>query len=164
MSEQALHVLPYLAGIVDGEGYIGVKRAAHPARVTPGHHARLAVKMNRPAEAVSLLHHTFGGSLRTDRGMLAWEVTNASAERVLRALLPYLLVKRAQAENVLALRALQSESRRHRTKPTGRSRDFPNSHGTVRRIANRVLSDEYIAAADTLWQRGKALNRGGDAQ
>jgi hypothetical protein len=160
------YLLPYLAGIIDGEGYIGVKRSAcHPGRVTPGHHARISVKMNEPAPAVRLLAEAFGGRCAPENGraMLCWQVTDAAAERALTALLPYLLVKRAQAENVLALRVLQRESRQHRTKVIGH-RNFPNSYGTPRRVENRTLSDEYIAACDQFWFRGKTLNGGGDAQ
>lgn len=161
-------VLPYLAGIVDGEGYVGIKRSlsCRPDQVSPGHHARVCVKMNMPAPAVQLLGARFGGRCAPENGraMLCWQVTDAAAERALYALLPFLLVKRAQAENALALRMLQADSAQHRTKPTGRFRDFPNSHGVVRRIPILVLSDDYIAACDEHWQRAKTLNRGGDAK
>lgn len=154
------YLLAYLGGIVDGEGYIGVKRtAAHPGRVTPGHHARISVKMNDPAPAVRLLHATFGGRCAPENGrtMLCWQVTDLAAERTLRQLLPYLLVKREQAENALALRELQAASRQHRTKVIG-TRRFPNAHGTERNVETRTLSDEYIAACDEHWLRGKSLN------
>jgi hypothetical protein len=153
--------LAYLAGILDGEGYIGVKRSANPGRVTPGHHARVSVKMNTPAPAVALLAETFGGRHASENGraMMCWQVTDAAAERTLRALLPYLRVKREQAENALALRAWQGCARQHRTKVVGMRR-FPNQHGTVRMVETRVLSDEYIAACDEFWTRGKALNGG----
>jgi hypothetical protein len=157
-------LLAYLAGIVDGEGYIGVKRSSHPGRVTCGHHARISVKMNAPAPAVRLLHDTFGGRCapENDRAMLCWQVTDLAAERTLIELLPYLIVKRAQADNVLALRSWQASSRQHRTKVVG-TRPFPNAHGTVRIIPTRTLSDSYIARCDEFWQRGKTLNGGGEA-
>lgn len=155
----------YLAGILDGEGYVGIQRTAPASRrVTPGHIARVSVKMNAPAGAVELLHTTFGGHCYPDRAMLCWQVSAAGAEHVLLDLLPWLIVKRASAENVLALRALQATSPQHRTKVIG-TRNFPNAHGTPREVQTRVLSDEYIAAADALWIRAKELNqtRGGDA-
>lgn len=158
-------VLAYLAGIVDGEGYIGVKRVA-PARdrVTPSFHARIAVKM-ADREAVDLLLATFGGTLRDEpatapggRPMVGWQVFDVGAERVLRALLPYLRVKRASALVALELRDLQATSRQHRTKVIG-SRRFPNQHGTVRVIPTLCLSDEYVLQCTSLHERAKAANQ-----
>jgi hypothetical protein len=147
----------YLAGIVDGEGYIGIKRSVNPGRRTVGHHARVQVKMNRPAPAVELLAVRFGGRCAPEQGMLCWQVTDAAAERALQALLPYLVVKAEQARNVLALREHQKTSRQHRTKPIGERR-FQNQHGAVLTVTTRVLSDEYIATCDDFWRRGKTLN------
>lgn len=159
--------LAYAAGIVDGEGYIGVKKSKAyecQGRSTPGYHALVAVKMI-DRSALELLHRLFGGSFYAAkvnldsprRPLFAWQVSDAGAERVLLSLLPFMRVKKTQAKNVLALRRLQATGSKHRTKVVG-ERNFPNQHGTVRRVKNRAFSDAYVARCDAHWSKAKALN------
>jgi len=162
--------LAYLAGLIDGEGCLRVKRSQPyrhlTGRINPAYSCTMHVRMvDEPA--IAFLRDTLGGwgwrektaHCASGRPLYCWQATDADAERIIRALLPYFRVKRAQAENLLALRALQSERQKHRTKVTG-YRNFPNSYGTPRRVANKGYSDEYIAACDTLFERSKALNHG----
>ena len=111
--------LAYAAGVVDSDGCIGVKRSDYAMRVRgdagqAAYAGRVTVKQVTP-QAVELLHSMFGGHLLTGkptakrgRPLMAWNVHSASAVRVCDALLPYLRIKRAQAENVIALGALNS--------------------------------------------------------
>jgi hypothetical protein len=160
--------LAYLAGIVDGEGYVGIKKSRAyqcQGRVTPGYHARIQVRMvDEPT--IAFLGETLGGWCFLERAqtqgrrtLYCYQASDLAAATALERLLPYLRVKRENAETVLALRELQSQGQQHRTKVTG-YRDFPNSHGTVRRVANRAYSDEYVAACEALYQKCKALNAG----
>lgn len=154
--------LAYLGGIVDGEGYIGVKRTGRR------YHARLQVGMVE-RHAIDVLRETFGGSLTIEqhgrlRPIHRWHVSDRQAEQALRSLLPYLRVKRDQAIVVLGLRDFQREERQHRTKVVG-ERQFPNQHGAVRTIPNLAHSDEYVALCHGYYERCRLLNRvgGGDA-
>jgi len=161
----------YCAGLIDGEGYVGIKRTKAyrvQARATPGYHARISIRMVNEA-AIRFLAETLGGwywaekaHLANGRPFFAYQATDEAAARILRAVLPYLLVKREAAETVLALRDLQATSRQHRTKVVG-TRSFPNQHGAVRTVENRALSDEYVARCDALYERCKELNRVGVA-
>lgn len=162
--------LAYAAGIIDGEGYVGIKRVEwtryRSDRKTPGFHARVVVRMTQP-EAVDMLcaltetRRTIHGShAKRGRPLAQFSVTDAKAERFLRLVLPHLRLKRQNAETVLALRALQADGRKHRTKVTG-YRDFPNAHGTVRRVASLSYSDEYVASCQALYERCKELNARG---
>jgi hypothetical protein len=118
--------------------------------------------------AIAFLRDTLGGwcwrekTMKSAKGrpLFCWQATGKDAERILRTLLPFLRVKRAAAENVIALRELQATKHLHRTKITG-YRDFPNQHGAVRRVANRAYSDDYMAACDALHARSRELNRVG---
>ena len=156
--------LAYLAGIVDGEGYIGIKKSPPgKRRKTPGYHARIQVRMTDEA-AIAFLAATLGGNYYKERPntkggkpLYCWQASNAKAEMILRALMPHLRVKRRCAENVLACRQLQSTSQGHRTKWLG-ERVFPNAVGTVRRVANLGLSDEYVARCEAFYRMAKALN------
>ena len=105
--------LAYAAGVIDSDGYIGVKRGVSYA-------ARVIVKQVQP-QAVDLLHELFGGYRSTappaaERGrqLLTWEVHSAAAGRACEALLPYLRIKRAQAENAIAVCRINAEPKRHR--------------------------------------------------
>ena len=161
--------LAYCAGLVDGEGYIGIKRTKAyrcQGRATPGYHARIGIKMVTE-EAIAFFAETMGGwywpekpSLANGRPYFVYQATNAKAEGILRELLPYLKVKRQSAEAVLQLRELQAAGKQHRTKITG-YRNFPNSHGTPRQVPNLSYSDEYVAMCDTLYLRCRELNRVG---
>lgn len=160
--------IAYIAGVIDGEGYIGIKKAGTPRadRRTPGYIAMVQVKMvDEPA--IRFLAETLGGwyylqkpSARKGRPLYCWQVSHKAADTVLLAVLPYLRVKRQSAETVLQFRELQAQSTQHRTKVVG-YRDFTNQHGTVRRVANKAFSDEYVAQCDALWQRCKNLNHVG---
>lgn len=160
--------LAYIAGIIDGEGYIGVKRmtSARQDRRSPGYHARIQIRMVHEG-AIKLIADTLGGwyfkekaHVVKGRPLFCYQASDASAENVIRKVLPYLIVKRDSAEAVLQLRALQADGRNHRTKIMG-YRNFPNSHGTPRKVANCSFSDEFIAQLDAIYTQCKALNRVG---
>lgn len=164
--------IAYLAGLIDGEGCIRVKRSKPYRHLTgrqnASYHCSIHVRMvDEPA--IAFLRDTLGGWYwlekrreRSDaqRPLYCWQATDKDAEHILRALLPFLRVKRGAAENALALRDLQASRRQHRTKILG-YRDFPNAYGTVRRVANKGYSDDYIAACDALYANSRQLNRVG---
>lgn len=160
----------YAAGLVDGEAYIGIKRVEWSRyrgdRQTIGYHARVVVRMTQH-EAVDFLcelgdvtRTVHGAHAKRGRPLAQFSVTDAKAERFLRGLLPYLRVKRRNAEAVLELRALQADGRKHRTKVTG-YRDFPNAAGTIRRVPNLSYSDEFIGECERLYWRCRELNARG---
>lgn len=149
--------LAYCAGVIDSDGTIGIKRSTYQMRVTqdsgqPSYSERICVRQVEP-QAVRLLHRLFGGYLginkpSTERGrpLFSWQVTDKKAAQCLTALLPYLRIKRAQAENCLALRELKEQSKRARVAP-GRGH-----RGSARRPA--PLSE----AMENLHQHARKLN------
>src|SRR5688572_26435778 len=96
--------LAYLAGIVDGEGYIGIKRSANPkGQVSPRFCERIQVRMIHE-DAIKLLHDTLGGNYyrenmaqRSGRQLYCWQASDAQAASILMALLPYLRIKKGNA-------------------------------------------------------------------
>lgn len=161
----------YCAGLIDGEGYIGIKRTrayACQGRATPGYHARIQLRMVDEG-AIRFLADTLGGwyyreksHANNGRPLYCWQASDKHAAEVLRAVLPYLRVKRESAETVLRLRDLQADGRSHRTKVVG-EKNFPNKQGTVRMVPVTSYSDEYVAACDDLYARCKELNKVGIA-
>lgn len=163
--------IAYLAGIVDGEGYIGIKKSKAyrcAERTTPSYIARIQIRMvDEPA--IRFLSETLGGwyykekpHLAKGRPLYCFQASDQKARAILETLLPYLRVKATQARTVLELCALKSESRQHRTKVVG-TREFPNKYGTVRTVKNKCLSDEYVARCHSLYERCKLLNKVGIA-
>lgn len=64
-------LLSYAAGIIDGEGWIGMARIVHQNRPNPSYGVRIKVNM-ASAGPVKLLYELFGGNLR---------ILNPSSER-----------------------------------------------------------------------------------
>jgi hypothetical protein len=149
--------LAYLAGVIDSDGSISVRRSTYAQRVRgdsggPVYSERVTVKQVTP-EAVDLLHATFGGyrftaapSAERGRPLHGWEVTNVKAADTLSALLPYLRIKRAQAENCLRLRYVKVVSKAARTAP-GRGH-----------VGSSVRSAEHGAAMEACYLRSRELN------
>jgi hypothetical protein len=143
------HVLAYLAGIVDGEGYIGIKRTAKPkGSVSPRFCERIQVRMINE-EAIKLLADTLGGnyyresmSQRKGRQLYCWQASDAQAAYILTALLPYLRIKHGNAVAALALRESKAD-------PLARRRGSP---------AKRVMDPAVITLRQSLYERCKELN------
>lgn len=161
--------IAYCAGIVDGEGCIRIKKSKAygcTGRRTPGYHASIVVRMVE-VEAIDILTKTIGGwwyssksSLKSGRPFHCWQLSDKKAEAALRMLLPYLRVKKRQAEIVLQLRDLQKTGRQHRTKITG-YQQVNGYYGGPRTWAIKCFSDEYVAKCDDLFLACKRLNRVG---
>lgn len=161
--------LAYIAGLIDGEAYIGIKKTQAykcQGRQTCGYHARIQIRMVNEA-AIRFISETLGGwyfaeklAKENRRRLYCFQASDQKAENILVALLPYLKVKLESAATVIAYRELQASGGKHRTRITG-YRDFPNTHGTIRRVANKSFSIEYIARCEEFYARCKALNRVG---
>ena len=117
-----MEAIAYAAGVIDSDGYIGVKRSTYAMRHGEGGQAvyspRVMVKQVTP-EAIDLLHEMFGGyrgagkaTATKGRPLHTWEVHSANALRACEALLPYLRIKRAQAENAIECGRLNAGANR----------------------------------------------------
>jgi len=108
--------LAYLAGAMDSDGCISIKKSTYHLRVrkdssNPTYSEQLSLKQVTP-QIPELLAATFGGMVRLAAGqtenskpLFHWQTTDTTAARAAQMLLPYLLVKCRQAELVLELRA-----------------------------------------------------------
>lgn len=117
--------LAYAAGVVDSDGTIGIHRSTYAMRVRgdagqPVYMPRVAVKQVTP-HAIEFLHDLFGGhryagkpTAVRGRPLMTWSVHSAMAGRVCEALLPYLRIKRVQAENAIEVCRINGEGRRRR--------------------------------------------------
>lgn len=131
--------MAYLAGCIDSDGTIGVKKSTYSMRVTGDSGAatyseRVALRQTSPIVA-TMLRDCFGGSLYmtkpsvpNGKPLYSWAATDLRAVACIKALLPYLRIKRAQALNCLALRATKVRSKKARVaKGRGHAGSAPRS-------------------------------------
>jgi len=107
--------IAYLAGLVDGEGYVGIKKSLngmkHNRQKSPSYHERIQIRMiDEPA--IKLFADIFGGnyyketenSKYSKRPLYCYQISDLSAAKTLKILLPYLIIKKKQASLCLKLR------------------------------------------------------------
>lgn len=143
----------YLAGVIDSDGYISIKRSTYHARTqgkdwNPAYQEVVGIKQVAP-EAIDMLHATFGGyrgmqapNTKNGHPLHSWQVTNRQAAALLAALRPHLRIKTRQADLALALRA-------NKESPAARLRGSP---------LKRKQAAECVAERERLYLAIKALN------
>lgn len=151
-------VLAYLAGVLDSDGSIGVRRSTYWQRhggTAPMFSERITVRQVERT-ALDLFAATFGGSVALrpahssgGRPLYDWQITDRKAAAALDVLLPYLRIKHAQAANCLELRRVKTASAAARVAP-GRG----HAGGAPRPA-------ELTAQMEQLFLRAKELNRVG---
>lgn len=166
----SLELAAYLAGAMDSDGTIGIRRSTYAARVRgdarqPVYSERLCLKQVTP-QIPMLLRETFGGSLLLQRPSTLrgrplhyWEATNKVAAVALGSLLPYLRIKRQQAEICLLLRASKDQPRS--ATHTHRDAAETNTGTGVHMIRRLELSTATIEEREALYLTIKRLNRVG---
>lgn len=87
----------WAAGFFDGEGCVYIDRRKSAGMRAESHSLHLSVgqKVKQPLE---LLVRLFGGSIRQDTLIYRWHVSGPTAANALRFMLPYLTLKKPQAE------------------------------------------------------------------
>lgn len=153
----------YLAGFIDGEGYLGILRIAngprrlrhspeHPWKVynrSPEHIVRVQVA-NTNLEGLRAIHAIYGGSLKPmstptrPKNRQAYKITwnSRKAERILHLVEPYLILKRPQCLLLLEFIGHRQKNRR-----------LGGSTGH--------LDPDVVAVRDDFHRRLKELNRKG---
>jgi hypothetical protein len=114
------HILAYLAGVMDSDGCFTIIRNTYAQRVRgdakcPVYQESASIKQVEP-QAIELLKPRYGGCCYLEhpekgRPLYKWEGRNRVAIALVRDLLPYLRIKRKQAELLLALRATKDDAR-----------------------------------------------------
>jgi len=144
----------YLAGLVDGEGYVGVKKNNSVVRggycKNPTYHEIIQIRMI-DERAIAIFKKVFGGnyyketehSKYSKRPLYCYKATDLMAANALKILLPYLLIKKQEALFCLALRkSKQSKLAKRRGSSVGRQ------------MNKRILNYR-----DGLWKKCKLLHK-----
>lgn len=157
----------YLAGIMDADGYFSIKASTYHARVrgdakAPVYQERCGIKQTNPI-AIDLLHEHFGGyrswqkpTSKNGKPLHSWQATDKIAAKVAETLIPYLKIKRRQAEILIELRKDKDRPRKEQRiisgKPISRNR-----WGEVA-ITRWSLSPETLQRREALREEIKSLN------
>ncbi len=146
--------LAYFAGVMDGEGCIAIRRTRPRAQGSSTRYSVSVTVGNTSRELIARLISAFDvGSVvyryatRQKKACYLWSISSGGARIVLEALLPYLVVKRPQAEVVLEY------IHRFDSFKGGRS----GAKGAPR------VSDAELARRAALYVRSRELNRVGNA-
>ncbi len=126
--------LAYVAGFIDGEGYLGIKRYnRYPDRpnYSPTHSERVSVAginevairdFNKIVPGYMYFHKP---SKLSNRGYWSWEVTESKARIFIEKIYPYLKVKKPEADVLLQLSHHKLKTERRRL--SEEDRDFRDS-------------------------------------
>jgi hypothetical protein len=100
--------LAYLAGIIDGEGCIAIRKSKRTGTCKSTRYAAAVTVGNTSCHLIEQLVGTFGVGCvtyryptKTKRACYLWSLPSRGAREVLRAVQPYLIVKREQAAVLL---------------------------------------------------------------
>ena len=127
-------ILAYAAGIIDGEGCIGIHRRK-------GHHVVLQVAIHHTSQwLVEWFKMNFGGSVAyfvtknpNHKDMWAWHLAPKQALEFLILIRPYLQLKRSHADL-----AIQFQSKRKKWGAAEKSQE-----STILEEAQRILMQQY---------------------
>ena len=125
MALKKRHMLSYLAGIFDGEGYVGIVKisARQAKRPNPNFRAHCAVQMSERI-IPQLFQNVFGGTvyrykLRNPnyKTLHKWVVRDCQCIDFLKELMPYLIIKYPEAEIVLHFAENKTNNKFCKAKP-----------------------------------------------
>jgi hypothetical protein len=111
------HTLAYIAGIIDGDGYISITRVRAKRNAAEYFGAQIGIAGTR-REPHDLASSLWGGKVACyapvnphHRPQYQWSRVGHTAVTVITAIYPYLLIKREHAELALELHAYLEEAR-----------------------------------------------------
>ena len=141
--------LAYIAGLVDGEAYIGIKKTHRKDCVSPIYHERIQIRMINE-NAIHFIQEVLGGNYyqelspysKSGRPLYCYQATDKLACEILLKITPYLKVKKESAKIVLQLRDSKND-------PQARRRGGPT---------RRVMDSTILETREYLYKRAKEVN------
>src|SRR5574343_197590 len=162
--------LAYLAGVIDSDGSItiGVDKCNRGGCGNPGTHPKffeIVAVRQCDTEAIDLAQKLFGGNVAIGKpGSLRgrpsydWVAYGPRACTVVETLLPYLRIKRKQAELVLALREIKNRGREANTYLDETPIMVRGRYGNMRPLRRRFLKPEVLAEYKSLVLQIRSMN------
>lgn len=156
-------ILAYLAGVMDSDGSFRVEK--RQVRGMLGPHYRICIRCAQvvPSPAVELLAQTLGGRLGVQksrrpscRDLVIWSLHDKSTVPAIEALLPHLIVKRAEAYLLLDLRRLKGKGKKGMTEWR-----HPNRWRASVRMRKRCYTTDQVAQFERIHRAVQTLHSGG---
>ena len=156
--------IAYLAGLLDGEAYIGIKKSTWGMRNRkdvhcPTYSERIQIRLgNKPKnkKALLLFKQIYGGNLKlepriyqskngfnTNILMILYAASDKVAATIIQDVYPFLIIKKREAKNVLLLRK-------------NKENYFAKRRGSPK---GRKMSLKIIQYRDKLWRELKQLHQ-----
>lgn len=155
--------LAYLAGIIDSDGNLRIERKKAQGMLAPHYRVNIRASQVVPSAAIELLASTFGGNVRIVRPrqphhrlLATWSLHDGRAAAAVEALLPFLIVKRREAELLLRLRTLKGLGKKGFTEWI-----HPNRWRRAVRMRKQCYTPDQVAEFESLHRAVQALHSGG---
>ena len=157
-------ILAYLAGVMDSDGYFTIKRDSYGLwvigdRVNVSYYERVGIKQTSPM-AIDLIKELFGGyrniqkpNAEKGKPLHGIQLTNLQAYKFIKAIYPYLRIKKKQAEILLELRKKLKEPKKEI-----RHHKINSQWGKKIKVGRRCWSKEQINYFEKLRKEVKSLN------
>jgi hypothetical protein len=156
--------LAYLAGVMDSDGFFTIKRNTqsmrkHKDSKNPTYQERVGLKQVQP-EAVELIYSLFGGyrsiqkpSAKNGKPLHSIGLSCKKAVVFIEAVLPYLLLKKKQAQILIELRKSIEQGKKGTHQSIGKTR-----WGTSAEFKRPCVSQEQINFRENLIKQLNGLN------
>ncbi|MEK6987769.1 MAG: hypothetical protein AABX97_06725 [Candidatus Thermoplasmatota archaeon] len=153
-------VFAYLAGVMDSDGNFRTEKKHVRNMIGPHYRINIRCAQVSPSPAVELLAETFGGRLHVSksrrlnhRDLVCWSLHDRTAASAIEALLPYLIVKEAEAYLLLELRRLKAQGKKGMTEW-----EHPNRWRDSVKMRKRCYTPEQTAGFERIHRAIQALH------
>ena len=123
--------LSYFAGIIDGEGSLESQKQFQKKGVTPRYSLRLSLTMSTKepiktlAEWLGLKYKVYPSQDEKRSQRVRLHIPKSMATRLLGKAIPFLILKKRQAELIIEIDRIRSEASPSRSLPMGQGRRMP---------------------------------------
>jgi hypothetical protein len=154
--------LAYIAGVMDSDGCFTMVKSwpKYRSGISPCYYEKCALGQTQP-EAVELIYENFGGHYRLDqlreenaKPLHSLQISNIKAHKLIKAIYPYLRIKKVRAKVLLNLREKIETKETRKQKCPQRNR-----WGKTAIYTKDVLTRREITAREKLFQEIKSLNK-----
>ena len=154
----------YLAGIMDADGYFTIKRNTYGVRVikdckNPRYSEKVGIKQTSN-KAIKIIYQYFGGYYRLEKPtakngkpLYAVSLECLKAHEFVKAVYPYLRIKKQQAEILLQLRESINRGRTKRLEYIKKTKS-----GKLVEMVVYAINDDEIRLRENLIKKVKRLN------
>ena len=156
--------LGYAAGVIDSDGCITIGRHNKVINGNTFTNYRLEVIVGQTdGRAVDFLFGTFGGYIHKRNALppnrpfiYRWEIRGEKAMKLLKRLIPFLRIKREQAELAIQFQSIRTRNPRNRFTGKFDSSRYEGLHNRMKELKTLWLPS---AAAETKWNEANNISQ-----